>query len=262
MHPVCSYSLRSLISSIALAAFAQSIPVWAAGPAPVVPMPSSAARAVSPALSTVNPYTGTEASVADLKKVLEIERLRTQIADEKHRQRRSESEAKKFDRPEGMPAPGQFGTLKFPSEKMPDLAGMFFAPGTKGTKGMKGKQPPPSLASAAPVMAPVPVVPVGPRLVGVIRDEGGRVAIIEQGGVLKQVKEGESAHGQKVAKIGDGWAEVGGKRLTQDKSTLALVTNVDKQPVARVVSAGGASTAPAPVPVAQAVPFMPPSFQQ
>lgn len=242
------YSIRPLISSIALAALAQSIPVLAAGPAPA---------AVS---ATVNPYTGTEASVAELERTLKIERLRTQIADEKHRQRRSESEAKKFDRPEGMPAPGQFGTLKFPSEKMPDLAGMFFSPGTKGTKGMKGKQPPPSLAPAAPVVAPVPMMPAGPRLVGVIRDEGGRVAIIEQGGVLKQVKEGESAHGQKVAKIGDGWAEVGGRRLTQDKSTLALVTNVDKQPVARVASAGGTGTAPAPV--AQAMPFMPPSFQQ
>jgi len=254
------YPIRPLIPSIALAAFSLSSPGWAAGPAPA--MPASVPPAVSSASATVNPYTGTDATVADLKKTLELERLKSQIATEKQNQRRTESEGRKLDRPESMSTPGQFGTLKYPSEKMPDFGSMFFTPGGKNAKGMKGKQPSPSIASVAPVAMPAPVVvPAGPRLVGIIRDEAGRVAIIEQGGVLKQVKEGDSAHGQKVTKIGDGWAEVGGKRLTQDKSTLALVTNVDKQPVARVAAAGGASTTPAPAPVAQAMPFMPPGFQ-
>ncbi len=245
MHPIRPFPL------IALAAVTLSSPAlgW------TVPAPA----AVSSASTTVNPYTGTKANVANLKEELEVERFRTQIATEKQNQRRIESEGRKLDRPEGMATSGQFGTLKFPSEKMPDLGTMLFP----NVKGMKSKQPPPSLAPLAPVAAPTPtpVVPAGPRLVGIIRDEAGRVAIIEQGGMLKQVKEGDSAHGQKVTKIGEGWAEVGGKRLVQDKSTLALVTNVDKQPVARVAAAGGASMAPAPAPVAQAMPFMPPGFQ-
>lgn len=254
------YSIRPLIPLIALALVS---PVWATGPAPAAVAPLQAGASHAGSSVSVNPYTGTEASVADLTKTLAVERLKTQIAEEKQRQKRAENEAKKSDRAEGIPSPGQFGTLKYPSEKMPDLGSMFFTPGGKNAKGMKGKHPPPSaaVAPAAPVMAPAPVVPAGPRLVGVIRDEGGRVAIIEQGGVLRQVKEGDSAHGHKVTKIGEGWAEVGGRRLTQDNSTLALVTNVDKQPVARVAAAGGASTAPAPVPVAQAMPFMPPGFQ-
>lgn len=248
-------------SLVPIIAMALAGPVWSAGPTP-----TNAPSAVIPT-SAVNPYTGTEPSVAALERALKVERLKTQIADEKHRQERAASEMKKMSLPEGMPKPGQFGTLKYPSEKMPDLGNLFFTPGGKDSKGIKGRQLslPPPMASAMSISTPAttPVVPAGPRLVGVIRDDAGRVAIIEQGGVLKQVKEGESAHGQKVAKIGDGWAEVGGRRLVQDNSTLALVTNVDKQPSARLASASGTSMAAAVSmqPAAQAVPFTPPSFQ-
>lgn len=209
-------------------------------------------------VADVNPFTGTEASIAGLKRQLEVAQLKARIATEEANIRRIAKEEKApVDHKNPMT---QFGTLKFPSEKVPDLGAMFFDPSRKG---MKGKQPPSSPAPVAPVAAPAPVVPAGPRLVGILRDDAGRVAIIEQGGVLKQVKEGESAHGQKVTKIGDGWAEVGGRRLVQDNSALALVTNVDKQPVARVAAAGAVGAAPAASgqPVAQAMPFMPPGFQ-
>ncbi len=214
---------------------------------------------MSAGAADVNPFTGTDASIAGLKRQLEIARLEAQIATEKANMRRVGKEEKA---PADLKNPlAQFGTLKYPTDKMADPAAMFF-PGMKGTK---GKYLVPSLAPVAPVAAPAPtpVVPAGPRLVGIISDDAGRVAIIEQGGVLKQAKEGDSAHGQKVAKIGAGWAEVGGRRLTQDNSTLALVTNVDKQPVVRVAVAGGANTAPSPMgqPAAQITPFVPPGFQ-
>ncbi|MDD5388992.1 MAG: hypothetical protein PHD37_06585 [Gallionellaceae bacterium] len=206
-------------------------------------------------VADVNPFTGTEASIAGLKRQLEVARLKAQIATEEANIRRIAKEEKA---PVDLKNPlAQFGTLNFPTEKMP-LFDTFGKPKGKGAK----PESAPAVVTPAPAPSAAPVIPVGPRLVGILRDEAGRVAIIEQGGVLKQVKEGESAHGQKVTKIGDGWAEVGGKRLTQDNSSLALVTNVDKQPVARVV-AGGVNTSPAASgqPVAQATPFMPPNFQ-
>ncbi len=216
---------------------------------------SGAARAADPA--TVNPYTGTEATVADLKRTLDIERLRSEIVEEKRRQKKVEDEMKAPPKPETRP--GQFGTLKFPTDKLPipDLTGL--SPSGKPRKGGQ--------AAPAPVTSVVvaPLVPAGPRLVGVMSDEAGRVAIIELGGKLMQASAGQSAHGLKVSRIGEGWAEVGGKRLAQDNSALALVTNVDKQPVApRVGSPTGmvpsGSPAPTTMPAGQPMSFMPPGF--
>ena len=255
--------MQSIRPLIPLIAFALSCPVWAAGPSPAA---LASTHVPDTGSAEVNPYTGTDLSIANLKKELEIERLKTLIADEKQRQKRSASESRKLDQPDVLPRgrSEKFSTLGFPTDKMPELEGVLF-PGMKVARGMKAKQPPPSnaVAPAAPVAAPLPVVPTGPRLVGVIRDESGQVAIIELGGVLKQASASASAHGLKVTQIGDGWAEVGGKRLVQDSSTLALVTNVDKQPVARLAAGGGMNTAPASSgqPVAQAMPFTPPSFQ-
>ncbi len=196
----------------------------------------------------VNPFTGTEASVADLKRQLEIANLENQIATAKAAKARTDRELKE---PKALPpsAPDKFGTLKYPTDKLPipDL-GSFLKPKGKGPI-----QPDPAATPAAPP----PAIVQGPRLMGVISDGEGRVAIVEQGGKLMQAATGESAHGQKVGKIGEGWAELGGKRLVQDKSNLALVTNVDKQPMAPRV---GGSPVPTTMPAGQPMSFMPPGF--
>jgi hypothetical protein len=213
--------------------------------------------ASSPAQAAdVNPFTGTEASIADLKRQLEIAQLQTQIAQAKANKFRTEKEFK-----EPKPAPAsldpKFGTLKYPTEKLPPFPGLDAL--LKLGKPGKGGAP---VVDTVPAIQAAPLMPAGPRLLGVISDEAGRVAVIEQNGVLQQAHENGTAHGQKVSRIGTGWADVGGKRLSQNASTLALVVNVDKQPVMR--PAGGAGAAPAATgqPAAsQASPFMPPNFK-
>lgn len=206
--------------------------------------------------ANVNPFTGTEASIADLKKQLEIANLENQIATAKANKLRTERELK-VTKPLPTLDP-KFGTLKYPTEKFPSFPGLdaLFKQVKKG----KGGTPFPD---ATPTVQAAPPIPAGPRLIGVISDENGKVAIIEQGGVLQQAKENGIAHGQTVSRIGAGWAELGGKRLAQDTSTLALVVNVDKQPAMR--PAGGASPAGATAmaaPSAQPATFMPPGFPQ
>lgn len=209
-----------------------------------------------PQAAEVNPFTGTEASIADLRRQLEIANLENQIAVARANKQRTEREAK-----EPKPTPAaldpKFGTLKYPTEKIPFFPGLdaLFKP-QKG----KGETPSPS---TAPAVQAAPPMPAGPRLIGIISDEAGRVAIIEQGGVLQQAKENGTAHGQKVSRIGAGWADLGGKRLTQDTSTLALVVNVDKQPAMRPAgSASPAAGQPMAAPSAQPAAFMPPGFPQ
>lgn len=209
----------------------------------------------------VNPFTGTEASIADLRRQLEIANLENQIAVAKANKQRTEREAK-----EPKPTPAaldpKFGTLKYPTEKIPFFPGLdaLFKPQKQGKGDMS---PTGSSPSAAPTVQAAPPMPAGPRLIGIISDEAGRVAIIEQGGVLQQAKENGTAHGQKVSRIGAGWADLGGKRLAQDTSTLALVVNVDKQPAMRPAgSASPAAGQPMAAPSAQPAAFMPPGFPQ
>jgi hypothetical protein len=204
----------------------------------------------------VNPFTGTEASIADLKRQLEIAQLETQIAQAKANKLRTEKE---FKAPKPAPAPldPKFGTLKYPTEKLPAFPGL----DALLKLGQPGKGGAPA-ADTVPAIQAAPLMPAGPRLLGVISDEAGRVAIIEHNGVLQQAHENGTAHGQKVSRIGAGWADVGGKRLTQNASTLALVANVDKQPAMRPAGASTAISQPMAAPSAQPAAFMPPGFPQ
>lgn len=204
----------------------------------------------------VNPFTGTEASIADLKRQLEIAQLETQIAQAKANKLRTEKEFKE-PKPASAPLDPKFGTLKYPTEKLPAFPGLDAL--LKLGKPGKGGAP---AADTIPAIQAAPLMPAGPRLLGVISDEAGRVAIIEQNGVLQQAHENGTAHGQKVSRIGTGWADVGGKRLTQNASTLALVVNVDKQPAMRPAGASTAISQPMAAPSAQPAAFMPPGFPQ
>ncbi len=203
----------------------------------------------------VNPFTGAEASIADLKRQLEIAQLQTQIAQAKANKLRTEREIKE-PKPAPTPLDPKFGTLKYPTEKFPAFPGLeaLLKLGKPGNKAG-------TVTDTAPAIQAAPLVPAGPRLLGVISDEAGKVAIIEQGGAVQQAKENGTAHGQKVSRIGAGWAEVGGKRLIQDTSTLALVVNVDKQAAMRP-PAGAPTIAQQPMAAPQPAAFMPPAFPQ
>lgn len=203
----------------------------------------------------VNPFTGTEQSIAQLKARLEVARLESLIANEVANKRRIESESKKA--PEAKPTAPGFRTLSFPSDPLPQM------PQPLGGKKVSKPDVSGTPAVAIQPSVHVPAVPAGPRLVGVINDSDGRVAVIELGGVLKQAREGEVAHGLTVSKIDVGWAEVGGKRLYQDNSGLVLVTNVDRQPTARVTGAASTPVASAAsMPGLQPTAFMPPGLSQ
>lgn len=204
----------------------------------------------------VNPFTGTEASIADLKRQLEIAQLQTQIAQAKANKLRTEREIKE-PKPAPTPLDPKFGTLKYPTEKFPAFPGL----DALLKLGKPGNKAGAAAADTASAIQAAPLVPAGPRLLGVISDEAGRVAIIEQGGAVQQAKENGTAHGQKVSRIGAGWAEVGGKRLNQDTSTLALVVNVDKQAAMRP-PAGAPTIAQQPMAAPQPAAFMPPAFPQ
>lgn len=194
----------------------------------------------------VNPFTGADPSIAELKRRLEAVMLKNQIANAELDMKRREKEARDALRtPPPALDPNRFGTLGFPTQKLPvpDLRAM-----------------------TPPAVAAPPPPPAVPRLVGVMQDGDERVAIIELAGQLRQALVGETAHGLKVSKIGQGYIEANGRRLNQDNSALALVTNVDKQQAAPAGSMMATphpaqGTAPQITPM-QSASFPPPGFRQ
>lgn len=174
-----------------------------------------------------NPFTGKAADLEAKQRELDLSRLDTQILEERAKQ------ADLSQRMNAAPLKTKVELRRIERELGTLVGG---APESAHASRQKGPR-----ESAAPVATPAPAAP---RLAAVMRVGAERMAVIEQGGMTRAARRGETAFGVAVGEIGADYAEVNGVRQTASTAS-ATVSTVDR--VVPNGTAGGAVGLPTAV---------------
>lgn len=119
---------------------------------------------------------------------------------------------------------------------------------TKGKKIQKMDFPAPSLAAA-------PVVPAGPKLLGVIDKAGKRMAVIQSNGETKTVAKGDMFAGRKIGDVDTNSVDFGGQKLALS-SSVTTMENPDKQSLGNAAAGGKGDVPPSGNPYQAVQPAM------
>jgi hypothetical protein len=191
----------------------------------------------------VNPVSGQDSSVEELDKVLSIKKKQTDIALEEAKRLKAEAEISSLS---SRAAPAK-PLLADQKAQQFDAAA---ATTSKSKKKGKGKD--------EPIAAPPPS---GPNVLGVMMSKGEAVAMIEVGGQIAYLKQGESSGGFTVGAIGQNSVEIGGRNYSVGPQA-SRQTSVDRQGNGNIgtqpsssgnLSRGTGNTAQGPLPSIQSV---------
>lgn len=157
----------------------------------------------------VNPVSGQDSSVEELDKVLSIKKKQTDIALEEAKRLKAEAEISSLSS-KAVTAKPLLADQK---------AQQFDAAITTSKAKKKGN------SKDVPIAGPPPS---GPNVLGVMTSKGEAVAMIEVGGQIAYLKQGESSGGFTVGAIGQNSVEIGGRHYSVGPQA-SRQTSVDRQ---------------------------------
>lgn len=230
-YTMCFLSILLAMPAVAApAALAPTVAPTAA--APVAPQPVDQ---VASSAASVNPFTGKELSLDALNTAAQAEKLRSAVIDEKLKQTEQLAKIECLKNPHSRYCGGQGGAGVGGSTGNADVFAMdpsapplksssgtryaYSAPAAaaksskKAKKLAKSKRVSTDQAVAVPASFTAPAS-FGPRVVGVVQQNGAAAVMVEQNGQVVTAKTGESVGGRLVGAITRCSVELGGASIS------------------------------------------------
>lgn len=256
------YTLCFLSILLAMPAFAAPATLApTAAPSAAAPVSSKPVDQVASSAASVNPFTGKDLGLDMLNTAAQAEKLRSAVIDEKLKQTEQLAKIECLKNPQsryctghggsGMASRGGSGdTFAYPPPAPPQKSNTS-SRHTSNTPsaGPRMQKKPKSMAkgkltNTAPVIAmPAPyVVPTsfGPRVVGVVQQNGSAAVMFEQNGQVVTAKAGEMVGGRQVGAITRCSVELGGV-------PVSVCNEVGQTPITSTMQASSGSKANSPL---------------
>ncbi|NHR04551.1 hypothetical protein HA052_05010 [Chromobacterium haemolyticum] len=256
-YTLCFLSI--LLAMPAIAAPAPLAPTVA--PSVAAPVVSKPVDQVASSAASVNPFTGKELSLDLLNTAAQAEKLRSAVIDEKLKQTEQLAKIECLKNPHSRYCGGQGGSgmgggsgqadaFAYPPSAPPMRSNSSSrhatnAPSTGSKMSKKPKtvangKPPitaPKIATLAPSVTPATF---GPRVVGVVQQNGSAAVMFEQNGQVMTAKAGEMVGGRQVGAITRCSVELGGV-------PVSVCNEVGQTPITSTLQAASGSKANSPL---------------
>lgn len=181
----------------------------------------------------VDPFTGQTLAIEQTRAMVELTKEQNDLLDEQTKKAHAEFMLKNSDKVFAAELHkqleqsngGGYGGYSggYPTAKFPEPE-----------HGKKNKASKDIALPMLPVMPQLPAMPSGPRLMGVVRQAGSRVAMIDNMGDVIYAKQGDNVAGiGVVSAIGDSQAMIGGRMFAVQ---ALAVSDVDKQDIKQFAS--------------------------